>query len=159
MNRLFRYVLLACVLACGACGDDKDNTPIIPPATGMQVGDFAGEWRLTAWSGGSPLDKEVYLQLNTDRTFVLYQDLVSHGFQRFDGTFAFDSQSAVIRGTYSDGTSWGGEYIIGSLTGDSMQWQMVGTTDVSTYTRTTIPDLTIEPASRSGDAPGCVPFL
>lgn len=160
MNRFFRYVLLVCTLACGSCSSDKDSTaPIIDPAIGAEVADLTGEWQLTAWSGGSGLTKEVYLRLNSDLTFTLYQNIASHGFQQFDGTFSFDSESAVIRGSYSDGTPWGGAYIVGSLSGNSMQWQMVGTNDVSTYTRTTIPDLTIEPASRADASPGYRPLL
>ncbi|MDE5692047.1 MAG: hypothetical protein K2I13_07600 [Alistipes sp.] len=159
MNRLFRYVLLVCTLACGSCsGDKEDIAPIIKPAIGADIADLAGEWRLCAWSGGSDLSKEVYLRLNADRTFTLYQNLVSHGFQQFDGTFSFDSANAAIRGSYSDGTSWGGVYIVGSITQNSMQWQMVGTSDIATYTRTAIPDLTIEPASRAA-LPACKPFL
>lgn len=36
-----------------------------------------------------------------------------------------------------------------------MQWQMAGTGDIATYTRSVIPDLPLQPASRSGS----VPFL
>lgn len=155
MTRLFRFAFLVCMLLSWSCGKDKDSEPSISPATGIQIEDFAGEWRLSAWSGSKQLDKQVYLRLNADRTFTLYQDIASHGFERFDGTFTFDSQSALIRGTYAYGSSWGGEYIIGALTENTMQWQMKGTSDIATYTRTTIPDLTLQPASRSVS----VPFL
>nr|WP_290016066.1 lipocalin family protein [uncultured Alistipes sp.] len=155
MMRLLQYAFLACALLCSSCKKDKDSVPTIEPAVGIEIADFAGEWRLSAWSGGTDLDKEIYLRLNADRTFTLYQNIVSHGFERFDGTFTFDSQSALIRGTYANGTPWGGEYIIGALTENSMQWQMAGTSDIATYTRSVIPSLPLQPASRSGS----VPFL
>ncbi len=108
MMRLLQYAFLACALLCSSCKKDKDSVPTIEPAVGIEIADFAGEWRLSAWSGGTDLDKEIYLRLNADQTFTLYQNIVSHGFERFDGTFTFDSQSALIRGTYASGTPWGG---------------------------------------------------
>jgi len=148
MMRLLQYAFLACALLCSSCKKDKDSVPTIEPAVGIEIADFAGEWRLSAWSGGTDLDKEIYLRLNADQTFTLYQNIVSHGFE-------CESQCSLTRGSFANGPPWGGEYIIGALTENSMQWQMAGTSDIATYTRSVIPSLPLQPASRSGS----VPFL
>lgn len=160
MNRLYRYLVLAAgALLCWSCGDKADPTPLVPPATDATTADLAGEWQLTAWSGDTQSPGEIYLRLDEAGTFTLYQNINAHGFRQYEGSFEFDSATAVIRGTYADGTAWGSAYIVGALTANTMQWQAVGTNDISTYTRTQIPDLTIDPTSRAEAEPAERPFL
>lgn len=164
MDSIFKSAWIACLLTLAACGgDSKTEIPTPPPtqnpqpAEGIQVKDFAGEWHLTQWSVDSEFGAEVYLRLDEDLTFVLYQNIVSHGFRQFPGTFSFDAASSVVSGRYDDGTPWGYSYAISDLNGKTMKWTAIGTNDVSTYTRETIPELRIE-ASRAESAP-LVPFL
>lgn len=161
MKRFRTSLTILSVLLAGACSDSGSEpaAPLVDPALGATVEEFAGEWHLTRWSVDSSFAGEVYLRLNTDLTFTLYQNIVSQGFEAYDGTFAFDPATACIRGTYSDGTPWGFTYILGSLTDRTMQWQALGTGDVSTYTRTKIPELTIDPTSRAEHTPTERPFL
>ncbi len=144
-------------LFLGACSDSgKESTaPLVDPAVGATVEEFAGEWHLARWSVDSEFAGEIYLRLNTDFTFVLYQNIVSQGFEQYDGTFSFDPATAHIGGVYRDGTPWGFVYILGSLTDRTMQWQALGTDDVCFYTRMAIPDL---PVLRGTSGSG-VPFL
>ena len=164
MDKFCKSALLALLLVLGACGDNGDNGKIDTPnseepqpAEGIRVKDFAGEWHLTEWSVDSEFGAEVYLRIDENLTFVLYQNIVSHGFQRLTGTFAFDAASATVSGSYDDGTPWSNSYAISALTATTMKWTATGTDDVSTYTRATIPDLTII-ASRAENA-AVVPFL
>ncbi|MDE5579091.1 MAG: lipocalin family protein [Alistipes sp.] len=159
MIRFFRHMLLTGALFCWSCSDNTEPASVITPATGATVEDLAGEWQLTAWSGDQQRPGDIYLRLNADGTFTLYQDINAHGFRQYDGTFAFDPANAVIRGTYADNTPWGGVYVVGALTAESMQWQKIGSNDISTYTRTEIPELTIDPAALTKAAPAAQPFL
>lgn len=165
MSKFFKSAFVALLsLLCACGGDSKTEIPMPTPppldpqpAEGIRVKDFAGEWHLTQWSVDSEFGKEVYLRLDEDLTFVLYQNIVSHGFRQFPGTFSFDAASATVSGRYDDGTPWGNSYAISDLTEKTMKWTATGTNDVSTYTREAIPDLQIE-ASRAESMP-CVPFL
>ena len=159
MIRFFRHLLLFGVLLGCSCSDSTEPAPILTPATGATAADLAGEWQLTAWSGDAERPGEIYLRLTADGAFTLYQDINAHGFRQYDGTFTFDSASAVIRGTYADNTPWGGVYVVGALTAESMQWQKIGSNDISTYTRTEIPDLTLDPSAQTKAAPAAQPFL
>ena len=98
------------------------------------------------------------MRLNEDLSFVLYQNIVSHGFQQLPGTFLFDAATSTVSGQYNDGTPWGYSYTITLLTEQTMKWQAAGTNDISTYTRTTIPDLTVVRSSQA-DSSSVIPFL
>ncbi len=163
MNSICKSVCIACALLLCACGGDHktdiaEPTPPPQPAGSIQAKDFAGEWHLTEWSVDKEFAAEVYLRLNEDLTFVLYQNIVSHGFQQLPGTFLFDAATSTVSGQYNDGTPWGYSYTITLLTEQTMKWQAAGTNDISTYTRTTIPDLTVVRSSQA-DSSSVIPFL
>jgi len=152
--RIFLSAVFASVLC--ACSNNSDETePPTPPTVDIRVEDFAGEWQLTQWSGDSGFAGEVYLRLNADLSFELFQNIASQGFRTYTGHFAFDPSTARISGSYSDGSPWGYVYVLGALTSRTMQWQAVGSDDISTYTRTSIPELRTPRAP----APAGIPFL
>ncbi len=162
MNRFCKSAWIVFALMFCACGGGSKNDiqePELPPqpAGTIQVKEFAGEWRLTEWSVDKEFPAEVYLRLNEDLTFVLYQNIVSHGFQQLPGTFSFDAATATVSGRYDDGNSWSSSYTIVYLTEQTMKWQAAGTNDISTYTRTPVPESAARSSrAESGDA---VPFL
>ena len=50
------------------------------------------------------------MQLNEDKTFVLYQRSNSATYAEYRGTFTLNESSAIISGRYSDGSSWANSY-------------------------------------------------
>ncbi|MEG1612189.1 MAG: lipocalin family protein [Alistipes sp.] len=144
MKLLYKFFLMAALATLLTnCGDSKDA-----PALPQDLAQIAGTWHLTAWSGDSAFNKGVYLDIKSDKTFALYQDIVSHGYQKLEGTFTLETTfdeagkitSCKISGVYADGAAWAGVYTITEITAEKMKWTLGGTTDVSTYTRTPIPE-------------------
>ena len=48
-------------------------------------------WKLVSWDGSTAISGYVYLRLEEDQTFVLYQqvgDLATYGYRRYTGTYA-----------------------------------------------------------------------
>lgn len=88
------------VLFAAGCGGDDDKR-IEPPPTYAYDG-----WKMTVWNGSSELAGKVYLQLDSDGTFALYQSILYPGFRSFGGTYTVATQNGVqvLSGKYSDGT-------------------------------------------------------
>lgn len=138
---------------CGGSDDpvvnpnpDKPTPPDPGTETEVTLANIAGEWQLTNWSGGSVIDEShtAYLKLNTDNTFDLYQVRINdQGVVLYDGTFTLDEAQALISGRYSDGVAWGASYRI-TLSGNTMLWTVDGTSDTSTFTKTSIPSDVID---------------
>lgn len=153
MKRLFRLLTAALLLtALAACGDKNDSDPAgndgatptpTPPAPPepelLTVEDLAGTWHLEEWSVDSEFQNDIYLELAADLTFVLYEDITSHGHNKLTGTFTFDEAESIISGRYSDGTEWGASYTVALSVISTMRWTAVGTDDTSVYVRAQIP--------------------
>lgn len=100
-----------------------------------------GEWKLTSWSSGSEFQNDVYLELKSDNTFILYQNLQASGYTKYTGTYQMNSSTNVISGTYSDGKAWATTYKVAFPTVTTLTMTASNNAaDVSTYTKTTIPD-------------------
>ena len=70
--------LFACSKKSG--GENPD------PAVNVENG-----WKLVSWDGSTAISGYVYLRLEEDQTFVLYQqvgDLATYGYRRYTGTYA-----------------------------------------------------------------------
>ncbi len=117
-----------------------------------------GEWKLTAWSVSSTFKNDVYLELKADRTFTLYQNLQAAGYTKYTGTYTYDGATSTISGLYSDGKAWATSYKVEIPTISTLVWTASNNSaDISTYTKTTIPDnvksSTVAPAAaRKGAA-------
>lgn len=118
-----------------ACGGDDGPTP--PP-----VPDDTNCWELTSWGGSTALAGKVYLQLDDDKTFALYQNINTPGFQKFTGNYAFrtEGEKEVLTGTYSDGEAWKYSYEVVSRTETNLTLKSVGEGVVSEYKATKLPD-------------------
>lgn len=127
MNILRRAVLLALCGICCACGGSDT------PAPTLNIGQVAGIWQLKSWTGearnpdGTTYTFSdviyVYVALNADNTYALYQNVGAAGAVKLTGSFSLDD--ATIRGFYSTGTdskAWSDSYLIGDLTDDAMTW-------------------------------------
>lgn len=151
-------VLLASAFLAGCSGDDEapeDRTA------------YDG-WMLTRWDDSSALAGKVYLQLEADGDFTLYQCLETYGFTRYTGTYSVTDESGrqLMSGTYADGTAWKHAYEIESRGDKIMVMTSSGEQILSEYERVAVPeyvkyddtfDTPDMPDERSGD--GVEPFL
>lgn len=117
-----------------------DETPIVPePPVGgsSDTTTIAGTWHLTKWRDAEP-SFEVYLSISEDGVVTLWQKLTSREWELYYSTVTFDNNT--LWGEYTDGTSWGASYYV-TIDGDTMEWiATADSTDISVYTRTTLPD-------------------
>lgn len=150
MKKHFRFLTAALLLTVlAACGDKNDNepsdnggTPTVPQPPvpeKITVADLVGEWQLAEWSEDSDFANCIYMEIKADNTFVLYENITSHGFNRMTGTFIFAPTERLIGGRYSDGTKWGASYTVSFSDTSTMRWTALGSDDTSVYVRTQIP--------------------
>ena len=58
-----------------------------------------------------PMDNaDIYLQLNKDKTFELYQKIGEGRYRKYAGTYTLTD--AILSGKYSDGAEWGSSYAV-----------------------------------------------
>lgn len=144
MKKFFNLFMAALVaVSLSSCGGGDDPAPGPGPETPLDVTveNLAGEWKLTAWAENSQFPTEgvtVYVDLNSDKTFELYQVNVNNpGITSYKGTYSLDG--SILSGKYSDGEAWAADYVVSELTTGTMVLAIEGTEDVSTYTKTEIP--------------------
>lgn len=122
-------VLLLLLLGTAACRKDKNPD-----------GGIFGEWKQVSYTGDDDAaGAEVYLNFRPDCTFEMFQKLGAGHFAAYIGTFSLDGE--LLSGTYSDGTSFGGKYIV-KVDGDRMTMteSNVAAPGEYVYTRCSIPD-------------------
>lgn len=143
MKILIAALLGAFLVGCG--GDDKseDRTS------------YDG-WMLTKWDDSSELAGKVYLQLESDGDFFLYQCVTTPGFKKYTGTYTVTAETGeqVLSGTYTGGTAWKDSYRIESRGDKIMVMTSVGEQIVSEYERVVVPEYVKEddtPGVRSGE--------
>lgn len=110
------------------------------------TGTLVGDWVLTGWADTASEDR-IYLRLNEDSTFELYQRVYSVLWMRYTGTFTLNN--AVLQGVYSDGQAWGSDYKI-EYSDEPLRIRLTSTADdkdVSVYSSTTIPSNVVDDAS------------
>lgn len=126
MNILRRAVLLALCGICCACGGSDT------PAPTLNIGQVAGIWQLKSWTGearnpdGTTYTFSdviyVYVALNADNTYALYQNVGAAGAVKLTAVLARrrDHPRFLQHGTGSK--AWSDSYLIGDLTDDAMTW-------------------------------------
>ena len=114
--------------------------PPTPPVSGdADTSDIEGDWHLIAWRGTEP-SFDVYMRITEDGVVSLFQRLDSRLWETYYSTVAFEG--GIIAGVYTDGVAWAQSYYV-ALTVDTMTWtSTTDSTDVSVYTRCTLPDVT-----------------
>lgn len=145
------YILLTLFtvgLLTGCGGGDKPEPK--NPAETMLV----GEWKLSSWSNATPQDFEVYIAFDATKAFEVYQRIEQISFEKYTGSYLITD--TTLSGTYTDQTPWGASYEIEfDTSGNTLTMTSSDNTEVSVYTRTTIPadvkQSTVSPAvSRAG---------
>ena len=108
MNRITNIILtIAAVICLAASCQKEDLGPTLDKA-------LVGTWHLSETVvDGETLDSkvaDVYLVLNSDCTFALYQKTGSQT-DRYDlYTGVCSSERGILSGTYASGDSWGSSY-------------------------------------------------
>ncbi len=118
-------------------------------------------WELMTWDGSDALQSKVFLALNDDLSFALYQCIATPDFKKFTGTYSIDEQSGVLTGTYSDGTAFEDSYRIVEMTETALKMQSVKGGIESVYRRVVIPDYAKVPGPSVSayDSVEEIPFL
>lgn len=149
ISKIFIVALVA-VLGFTACVNPNNGgggTKIV----WSEVGNPIGEWSLTEWNNSKDLPFGVYLCLNEDNTFDIYQHTYSVLWVHYHGTFSLEG--SVLKGTYSDGQEWGGTYTIEYSAEPKLirltRTYESGVSDVSVYESTTVPEQIIEDATEA----------
>lgn len=137
----FIYIIFAAAVMAACIGCSKDSS-----APAVEKG-ITGEWQLVRWIGHAPAgDFGVYLELNADGTFNMYQQLEEPVYRLYTGTFT--AEDNVFSGTYSDGDKTETYSYSISSDGNSLTMTVVGSAsaDVSVYDRESIPPYVREEA-------------
>ena len=112
------------------------------------TGSPVGEWALTEWNKSKDLPFGVYLRLNEDNTFDLYQHTYNVVWIHYTGTFSLNG--STLSGVYSDGESWTTDYTIKyNKIADPKQISLTSTDNVGIYTATSIPDAVVDQATEA----------
>lgn len=127
------YILTAVVCLLTSCGEKELKFPE----------KLYGDWYCHSTALTST-EVHVYVTFLSD-SFILYQKIGEGGYRIYDGTYtltpsASGDGSYVLTGEYSDGTSWGSEYIVESSSNNVMTLTAGGVTETYTRVSTGIPN-------------------
>lgn len=145
ISKIFVAILALCTFA--ACEPNNGNNG------GGEIdnlwsdsGSPVGEWVLTKWNGSDELPFGVYMRLNEDNTFDLYQHTSNVLWVHYTGTYSLNG--TTLSGVYSDGENWAKSYtIMYSKQAEPKQIMLHSSNDEGIYTETTIPDAVIDQAT------------
>ena len=145
-NIFVAIVVLCTIVACnpnsGSGNGGQTNS------TWSDTGSLVGEWALTEWNGSKELPMGVYLRLNEDNTFDLYQHTSNVLWVHYTGTYSLNG--TTLSGVYSDGESWATDYTIKyNKIAEPKQISLTSSNNVSIYTETSIPDAVIDQATEA----------
>ena len=108
------------------------------PDTGM-LSQCWGSWKLSTFCG-AVVDFDVYMTLNDDYTFALYQRVGNYEVSKFYGSYTFDPASGIFGGTYDDNTPWAATYALEDVDADTLTWvNTANESEISVYVREDIP--------------------
>lgn len=144
MKKVLSFFLMAFVAVslngCSSSDEPISDPDPVDPTVEVTLDAITGEWILSGWSGGTlPSSSQIYLKVNGDNTFDLYQKNVNYaGVTLFEGTYTFNEANALISGKYDDGTDWSSSYTI-TATSNTMTWKVADGSESSTFTRQSIP--------------------
>lgn len=149
ISKIVLAVLAMCaIVACNPNkGNGGGNNSGDTGNTWSNSGSHVGDWVLTEWNGTTDLSLGVYLSLNENNTFVLYQHLSDVLWEKYEGTYTLSGNT--LSGVYSDGVKWA-DYTIKYNNGDTKQIKLTrqnDTEDVSIYTATDIPTEVVDNAT------------
>lgn len=141
-----RYIVIMAALCLTALvGCDKDTSEWAKVDKNI-----VGEWALENWDGEKTDDFNVYMKLNGNGHFEIYQQVTTAYYELYTGVYRADK--GVLSGEYSDGVLWNDSYDY-SLSNDGNRLTLVtqsGSHIRSVYVRSKVPsDIVVDNSSRS----------
>ena len=142
MKKLF-YFAAAALLSLAVSCQKEEELPEVEPALEIDQR-LVGEWQLhRALSDGIQInqDIDVYLCINADCTFELYQKsgTQSERYEKYTGTCS--SENNILNGVYSNGKPWGSKYTFSFIfIVDGMILESYNMIEVQQYYKVTIPE-------------------
>lgn len=108
------------------------------PETGM-LSQCWGSWKLSTFCGAA-VDFDVYMTLNDDYTFALYQRVGDYEVSKFYGSYTFDPVVGIFGGAYDDNTPWATTYALEDVDDNTLTWvNTANESEISVYVREDIP--------------------
>ena len=90
------------------------------------------------------------MQLNENKTFELYQRSNSATYVKYNGSYSLNEASAIISGTYSDGSLWANSYYYSINSNNELVFtNTYNSTEITIYEPATMPNISAIKASRS----------
>ena len=147
ISKIFVAILALCAFIACEPNNNNNGGGGVDDIWG-DTGSPVGEWTLTEWNSSRDLPFGVYISLNEDNTFDLYQHTSNVLWVHYTGTYTFNG--STLSGVYSDGVSWATDYTIKyHKVADPKQISLTSTGNVGIYTATTIPDTVIDQATEA----------
>ena len=147
MKRFINIIMTLAAAVCLAVSCQKDETSLDKA--------LVGTWHLDATIvDGTELNANVnvYLVLNSDKTFALYQRTGSQD-KRYDlYTGDCNAENGVLTGTYSNGTPWGSSYKY-KVSGSTLTLKSADGMEEQVYVKGNLPsDITVNPDTKSTES-------
>lgn len=134
----FTYILIGLAALVATAASCKKEEVVVKQEIDQAL---AAEWELIETKAEGIVvaaDMSIYLCINTDGSFELFQKSPDQTvrYDRFTGNCW--SADGIVNGTYSDGTPWGSKWMY-SFTSEGMTLQSYNFLEVQKYKKTTIP--------------------
>ena len=147
MKRIANIILTLAAAVCLAASCQKEEASLDPV--------LVGTWHLDATVvDGTELDADVdvYLVLNSNMTFALYQKTGSQN-NRYDlYTGDCNAEGGVLTGTYSNGTPWGSSYKY-KVTGSTLKLTSSDNMEEQVYVKESLPtDIKVNTDTKSTES-------
>ena len=91
--------LVALLFAVSSCGTDDMS------------GKITGTWELVSFAGRAT-EADVFVTLNEDNTFALYQRENSLSYTILMGNYVYNEESKIVTGEYINGKAWNNSYLV-----------------------------------------------
>ena len=145
LAKIFLAFVALFAMSCDNISNGGGTTT--PTVNWENEGSVVGEWKLTSLNGKEDAKPQIYLSLNSDGTFEMYQKAFSLEWKRYEGTYSISADN-LLCGVYSDGEEWSANYKV-DFAYEPNRIRLTKELDnkeISIYTETTIPNAVIEEA-------------
>lgn len=155
--KIFRILAVVAMMAVATvgCNKDKDKGGKGPDGgVDVSLEQVAKQWKLYSVDG---IEAEfvVYMDLKSDMSFELHQQIYTLDYESYVGTYNLDG--GVLSGSYITGQNWKSDYRVVGISDTELKLESIEEKSITMVYRTaTIPDDITSTRSR---AEGAVPFM
>ena len=102
-------------------------------------GKITGTWELVSFAGRAT-EADVFITLDEDNTFTLYQRENALSYTVFVGNYIYDKENHIVTGEYANGKAWNNSYLVINLNKSTLIWENTNSREeVSEYRRSEAP--------------------